>query len=68
LKEYSWNDIIAVTIMVLVTIWTFGLDKAMFAGFTAFVVLYIVRGKWRDLNAYLVGSTIILFLSILFSK
>ncbi len=68
LKEYSWNDIIAVAIMVLVTILTFGLDKAMFAGFAAFVVLYIVRGKWRDLNAYLVGSTIILFLSILFSK
>ena len=68
LKTYSWTDIVAVAIMVLVTFWTFGLDKAMFAGFAAFVVLYIVQGKWRDLNPYLIGSTAILFLSILLSK
>jgi len=68
LKTYSWTDIIAVAIMVLVTFWTFGLDKAMFAGFAAFVVLFIVRGKWRELNPYLVGSTAILLLSILLSQ
>ncbi|MEK7574675.1 MAG: NCS2 family permease [Patescibacteria group bacterium] len=68
LKTYSWTDIISVAIMVLVTFWTFGLDKAMFAGFAAFVVSFIVQGKWRDLNPYLIGSTAILFLSILLSK
>jgi len=67
LKFYSWTDIFAVTIMVLVTFWTFGLDKAMFAGFASFVILFILRGKWRELNPYLIGSTIILFLSILLS-
>lgn len=67
LKSYSWTDIVAVLLMVLVTFWTFGLDKAMFAGFAAFVILFIVRGKWRELNPYLVGSTLILLLSILFS-
>ena len=68
LKTYSWTDIVAVAIMVLVTFWTFGLDKAMFAGFAAFVVLFIVQGKWRDLNPYLIGSTAILLLSILLSN
>lgn len=68
LKSYHWTDIIAVAIMVVVTFWTFGLDKAMFAGFAAFLVLFVVRGKWRELNPYLVGSTIILLLSILLSK
>ena len=68
LKTYSWTDIVAVAIMVLVTFWTFGLDKAMFAGFAAFVVLFIVQGKWRELNPYLIGSTAILFLSILLSQ
>ncbi len=68
LKEYSWTDIVAVAIMILVTIWTFGLDKAMFAGFAAFLVLFAVRGKWRDMNAYLIGSTVILLLSMLLSR
>lgn len=67
LKAYTWTDIIAVALMVLVTVWTFGLDKAMFAGFAAFVVLLIVHGKWKELNPYLVGSTLILLLSILLS-
>lgn len=68
LKAYSWTDIIAVLAMIVVTIWTFGLDKAMFAGFAAFVIFYIVRGKWKDLNIYLIGSTILLLLSIILSK
>ncbi|MFA6072102.1 MAG: NCS2 family permease [Janthinobacterium sp.] len=68
LKEYSWTDKIAVGLMVIVTVWTFGLDKAMFAGFAAFVASYVISGNWRKLNAYLIGSTAILLLSILLSK
>ena len=68
LKSYTWTDIISVAIMVLVTIWTFGLDKAMFAGFGAFVVLFAIKGKWKEINAYLVVSTLLLLLSIYFSK
>lgn len=67
LKAYSWTDIVAIAIMVLVTFWTFWLDKAMFAGFAAFVILFIVQGQWRELNPYLIGSTLILFASILLS-
>lgn len=68
LKSYSWSDIIAVALMILVTLWTFGLDKAMFAGFAAFSVALMVRGKWSEMNPYLVGSTLVLLLSILLSK
>ena len=68
IKNYSWIDKIAVLAMIVVTVWTFGLDKAMFAGFAAFVGLFILTGKWKDLNAYLVGSTLILLLSIILSK
>ncbi|MCI0552502.1 MAG: hypothetical protein L0287_16250, partial [Anaerolineae bacterium] len=65
LKEYSWVDMIAVALMVIVTIWTFGLAQAMFAGFAAFVVLFAVQGQWDKLNPYLVGSTVLLLLSII---
>lgn len=68
LKTYSWTDIVAVATMVLVTFWTFGLDKAMFAGFATFVALLIIQGKWGKLNPYLIGSTVMLLLSILISK
>lgn len=67
LQTYTLTDIIAVLVMVIVTIWTFGLDKAMFAGFAAFIILSVFRGKWRDVNVYLAGSAILLLLSILFS-
>lgn len=64
IKNYSWIDIIAVLTMMVVTVWTLGLDKAMFAGFAAFVVLFILTGKWRQLNPYLIGSALVLLLSI----
>lgn len=68
LKSYTWTDIVAVALMIIVTFWTFGLDKAMLAGFAAFVVLLAVRRKWSELNVYLVGSTIVLLISFLLSK
>src|SRR3989338_4583341 len=68
LKTYQWTDFGAVALMVLVTFFTFALDKAMFAGFAAFLVLFAVKGKRRDLNPFLIGSTIILLLSIFLSK
>ncbi len=65
--KYDWTEVIAVMAMVVVTIWTFGLDKAMFAGFASFVVLFMVTGKWKQLNPYLIGSTLLLLVSILLS-
>ncbi len=66
-RTYSFIEVIAVTTMIVVTIVTFGLDKAMFAGFASLVVLYAFTGKWRNINIYLAGSTALLLLSILLS-
>ncbi len=68
LKTYTVADIVSVLAMVVVTVWTFGLDKAMFAGFLAFLVFFIVKRQWNNINMYLVGSTLILFVSILLSS
>lgn len=67
LKTYTWIDVVAVALMVLTTIATFGLDKAMFAGFAAFLVLSLFIGKQKEINWYLFISTILLLLGILFS-
>ena len=39
--------------MVLVTIITLGLDKAMFAGFGLYIVFQLFTGKWKEINLYL---------------
>ncbi len=64
LKTYDWYDIIPVAAMVLTTIWTFGLDKAMLAGFGLYIILQIVRGDWKSVNLYLLASTLLLLVSI----
>lgn len=67
LKTYHWGELLSVLITILVTIWTFGLDKAMFAGFLTLIVALLIQGKWKDINIYLLISTSLLFLSILLS-
>lgn len=67
LKSYNWIDIIAVILMVLTTIVTFGLDKAMLAGFASFVVLSYATGRQKGVNWYLCISTLLLLLGVLFS-
>lgn len=68
IKKYSWIDRAAVLAMVVITILTFGLDKAMFAGFAVFIALSLFTGEWKRLNVYLIGSTLVLLLSILLSQ
>jgi AGZA family xanthine/uracil permease-like MFS transporter len=65
-KKYLRVEMIAVLIMIVVTFWTFALDKAMFAGFAAVLVGYLLVDRKR-VNPYLVGSTAILLVSILLS-
>lgn len=67
LKSYIWTDVVAVTAMVLATIWTFGLDKAMLWGFGTYIVLQLIRGQWKEVNPYLLVSTILIGLSIFIS-
>ncbi len=65
LKTYEWTDIVAMSAMVLATAWTFGLDKAMLAGFGFYIVLQVIKGQWRSVNPYLLASTVLLLVSIL---
>jgi len=65
LKNYHWSDTIAVLAMIVATIWTFGLDKAMLFGFGLYIILQVVRGEWRKVNPYLLASTILVLVSIL---
>lgn len=67
LKSYAWPDAVAVAAMVLATILTFSLDRAMLWGFGAYVILQIIRGQWWQVNPYLLASTILIGLSIFLS-
>ncbi len=67
-KQYDLAEWASVLITIAVTIWTFGLDKAMFAGFASFVILKSAVGKFREINMYLVVSTLLLGLSMWLSK
>jgi AGZA family xanthine/uracil permease-like MFS transporter len=65
-KAYHLVETIAVVIMIVVTLVTFGLDKAMFAGFSALLIGYLIADRSR-VNMYLAGSTLVLLVSILLS-
>ena len=64
LLKYRWFDIVSVLAMVITTILTFGLDKSMLIGFGLYIVFQIFSGKWKQVNPYLLGSTILLLLAI----
>lgn len=68
LKTYHWTDIVSVFVMIAVTIWTFGLDKAMFAGFATFICGLAISGRFKQINVYLVISTALLLTSLILSK
>lgn len=67
LKAYHWGEMLSVLVTVLVTVWTFGLDKAMFAGFATLILALLIQGKWKAVNLYLLVSTLLLLLSIVLS-
>ncbi len=68
LKKYGGADVCAVIAMAVVTVWTFGLDKAMFAGFATYIGAFVVQRRFKEINLYLVGSTLLLLASILFAQ
>lgn len=63
--DYKWFDILSIVAMVLVTVVTFGLDKAMFAGFGLYIVFQLFTGKWNEINPYLLGSAVLLLITML---
>ncbi len=67
LAKYTLIDKISVVAMLIATILTFGLDRAMLVGFGLFILLQLVRRQWSEVNPYLVVSTLLIGLSIFLS-
>lgn len=67
IKTYTSIDAVAVTLMILTTIWTFGLDKAMLVGFGTFIILQVIKGKGKEVNLFLLLSVILLLIGIVLS-
>lgn len=61
-KTYNKLDIFTVLVMILVTVLTFAVDKALLAGFLIYMVGLIVKGKAKEINLFMVISTILLLL------
>ena len=68
LNTYHRTDICSIFAMILITIWTFSLDKAMFAGFATFIAGLALSKRINQINVYLVISTLILLASLVLSK
>ncbi|GAB5398967.1 MAG: NCS2 family permease [Aureisphaera sp.] len=67
IKKITTVELLAVVLMILVTVATFALDKAMLVGFGFFILGNLFSGKLKQVNPYLVVSTLIILLSILLS-
>ncbi|MBP6237473.1 MAG: NCS2 family permease [Saprospiraceae bacterium] len=58
---------ISVLIMIVVTIATFSLDKAMLAGFLFLIFGFLFKGRIKEISPYLIISTLIIFISVVLS-
>ncbi len=67
IKTYNWLDIFTVIVMILVTVLTFAIDKALLAGFIIYIGGMIFKGKVKEINLFMVISTILLTLGLVFS-
>lgn len=67
IKKITTIEVLAVTLMILVTVVTFALDKAMLVGFGFYILGNLFTARLKRVNLYLVVSTLIILLSILLS-
>lgn len=67
IKKIATIEVLAVALMILVTIATFALDKAMLVGFGFFILGNLFTGRLKQINPYLVVSTLTILISILLS-
>ncbi|MDR0231398.1 MAG: NCS2 family permease [Dysgonamonadaceae bacterium] len=65
----NWNsiEIISVLCMIIVTFLTFSLDKALAVGFLFYILGLLFNGKRKEINLYLVISTLLIFVAIILS-
>jgi len=67
LKTYTKLDLLTVVGMIVVTIWTFAIDKALLFGFLIFILGLLFTKKGKEINMYMVISTILLLIGFIFS-
>jgi len=67
LKTYTKLDIFTVLVMIGATIWTFAIDKALLFGFLIFMIGLIFAKRAKEINIYMVISTILLLIGFVFS-
>lgn len=60
LKKYSAVDILTVLVMIGVTIATFAIDKALLFGFLVYIIGLCVSRRQKEINLYIVISTMLL--------
>lgn len=62
LREYPWLDLLVMAIMQVVVVATFAIDRAMLAGFVAYIGVDVVRRRVPD--PYLLASTALLIVGV----
>ena len=67
LRQLPPIELTSVLVMILITAFTFALDKAMLAGFGVYVVGMLLNGKRKSVSVYLIISVIIILTSTLLS-
>ena len=67
IKKWSTIEIIPVLCMIIVTFLTFALDKAMAIGFIFYILALLFKGKRKEINLYLVVSTLLISVAIILS-
>ena len=67
LKTYTNLDKLSVIVMVVSVLITFSLDKAMLFGFVIFILGLIASRRFKDIDVYLVASTIVLLIGTIFT-
>ena len=67
LKTYTKLDVISVIVMIIAVIATFAIDKALLLGFTIFIIGLMISRRFKEIDPYMVLSTILLFIGWILS-
>ncbi|MEK6817736.1 MAG: NCS2 family permease [Nanoarchaeota archaeon] len=62
LKTYNKLDIFTILVMIVSVIVTFAIDKALFLGFAIFIIGLILSRRYKEIDPYMVLSTILLLI------
>jgi len=68
LKAITKTELITIAIMMIVTVMTFALDKAMLIGFSFYIMSLLIVGNKKKINVYLIMSVILILIATLLSS